>query len=128
MANRRIASRTTKGFTLIEVLVALVIIGMALPALGLRFQSMLDHTGRMEEKNYAYWIAQNKLNEIELERKLKGSFTKIKETDEIEYGGRDWVWSVETIDTAVEGIYRIEVRVGRERDNWMATLAGFISA
>ncbi|ABD82830.1 type II secretion system minor pseudopilin GspI [Saccharophagus degradans] len=120
-------SRKLKGFTLIEVLVALVVIGMALPALALRFQSMLDHTGRMEQKNYAYWIAQNKLNEIQLERNLKGAFTKIKKTDEIEYGGREWVYSIETIDTEVKGIYRIEVSVGEAKDQWLASLAGFIS-
>jgi|GEM_PF-5538562 len=50
-----------KGFTLIEVLIALMIVSVALPALMLRVQSVSDNTAYMEEKTFAYWVAQNKM-------------------------------------------------------------------
>lgn len=114
------------GFTLIEVLIALTIVGMALPALMLNVQSVSDNTSYLEEKTYAYWIAENRIQEIMLQRKVTQVLPKARQNDTIEYGGRDWFWQVDTQSTSLDGLFRVEVKVGLERDVWLATIAGFL--
>jgi len=115
-----------KGFTLIEVLIALMIVSVALPALMLRVQSVSDNTAYMEEKTFAYWVAQNKMQELMLRRQVMKVMVKSKQNDTIEFGGREWFWQVDSQSTAVERLYRIEVRVGVQRGEWLATLSGFM--
>ncbi|PCJ98229.1 MAG: type II secretion system protein GspI [Alteromonadaceae bacterium] len=115
------------GFTLIEVLVALVLVGVALPAMIIRIQSILDNTAYMEEKTYAYWIAENVMQEMILTQELEKDVTKSrKQTDIIEYADRKWHWKVETEETAQPGMYRIDVSVGFDEDSSLAALSGFI--
>lgn len=117
-----------KGFTLIEVMVALVIIGLALPALIFRFSIMLDQTGRIEEKNYAMWLAQNKYHEFTLNARLSKQLDKGKQTDTETFAGLTYVWTLETFDSEVPEVMRIEIKTGREEDAWLARLDGFVSA
>lgn len=112
-----------------EVMVAIMIVGVALPALIYRIQSVVDHTAHIEQKTYAYWIAENKLQELMLTRRLQKLVPKAGQNDTLEFGGDDWRWEVEVEDTAVEGMFRFDIRVGKEddRDKWLANLSGFIN-
>lgn len=117
----------TRGFTLIEVMVALAIVAMALPALLFRFQQMLDHTGRIEEQNYATWLAQNKYKELVLNTKITQQFEKTKESDTEKFAELDYFWTIETFDTEVPEVFRVEIKVGRKKDDWLSVLDGYIS-
>ena len=115
------------GFTLIEVLVALVIVGLALPALLLRTQAIIDHSSYINEKTYAYWFAENKMQEMQLTHRLEGNVTKTrKRQDTEEFAGQEWFWRVEMEETAVPRMFRMEVSVGLSEDEVIANLSGFL--
>ncbi len=115
------------GFTLIEVLVALVVVGVALPALLVRMQGVLDHTSYINTKTYAYWFAENKMQELFLTQKLQKNVVKTKKKqDEEEFAGLSWHWRTEIEETAVENMYRVEIFVGLEQDETLANLSGFL--
>lgn len=119
--------RKSAGFTLIEVMVALFIVGVSLPAMVTRMSSIIDHTISIEEKTYAYWIADNKLQEFLITQQLEQSLNSTsREKDTIEYGGREWVWQSEVVVTAVPEIFRLNVTVGLTEDESLANLSGFI--
>lgn len=119
--------RISGGFTLIEVMVALFIVGVALPAMVGRMQGIVENTISIDEKTYAYWIAENKLQELQLTQEMQQSITRSgRQKDNLEYGGREWVWESEVISTAVPEIFRLEIRVGLTEDQTLATLVGFI--
>lgn len=119
--------RISGGFTLIEVMVALFIVGVALPAMVGRMQGIVENTISIDEKTYAYWIAENKLQELQLTQEIQQSITRSgKQKDSLEYGGREWVWQSEVISTAVPEIFRLEVKVGLTEDETLASLIGFI--
>ena len=146
-------AKDCSGFTLIEVLVALVFIGLALPALTLRVQTILDHTSYMEEKSYSYWIAQNRMEQYLIEKRIedakraavvpqpgnaqqaaaqaqaaaasRGSQKKVL-NETLEYNGLDWFLRIEREETAADETYYIHVSVGRTEGNWSATLTRLI--
>lgn len=119
--------QASEGFTLIEVLIALVIVGMALPALLLRMQAILDDTDHVTKKTYAYWMAENKRQEMLIRQKLeKNIVKKRKQQDKEEFLGVDWFWKVEIEETDVPKMYRMEIAVGIEEDEPIANLSGFL--
>jgi type II secretion system protein I len=75
------------GFTLIEVLVAVVIMGLALPLLLEGFSLVLDSTSRAYEETFATILAREKLNEVCL------SLSQESEGDVIDKGKR-FHWEV----------------------------------
>ena len=131
MANR--LRRTNTGFTLIEVLVALAIVGVALPALLFRVQTILDSASYIDEKNYAYWVAQNQLATLLLEKELTKTIPKGTQSDQVEFAGLSWYWHLEVTTTEMPGeegpvgnIHRLTVDVGREQDESIVSVFGFI--
>lgn len=125
------ANNTSGGFTLVEVLVALVIVSLALPALISSITTVVDATGRMEKKAYAGWIAQNKLQEIMITKDLQNEMPKSRLRDTLEYGGQNWDWQVDVTEqeTIVGKVFRFDIKVGEvdaDDGEWLVTLAGFI--
>ena len=115
------------GFTLIEVMVALFIVAIALPVFLKSMHGLLDNTSHMRDKTHAYWLAENKMQEMMLEHEIKGDVTKTrKREDQEEFAGREWYWKVEMERTAVEQMYRMEISVGLEQDESLASLSGFL--
>ncbi|MBM5811381.1 MAG: type II secretion system protein GspI [Gammaproteobacteria bacterium] len=117
-----------RGFTLIEVVVALAIVAIGMLAV---FRVIGDTTASVEylrDRTLAGWIADNRITEM----RGSGDFPSIDETrGELEFAGRRWHWVAAVAQTPVDGLRRIDVRVRRDgdpEDSALATVTGFIGA
>ena len=54
----------TRGFTLVEVLVALAIVALGSAAVMTALSTGSQSTSRLRERSYAEWVALNRLTEI----------------------------------------------------------------
>ncbi|HEV8078020.1 MAG TPA: type II secretion system minor pseudopilin GspI [Marinobacter sp.] len=118
-----------RGFTLIEVMVALVVVAVALPAMMLLITTQLQGASFTREKTQAFWIAENQLTRINLRRQLLDDYTLPRtENGNLNSNGIEWFWQIETEDTEVPGFKRldIEVYLDTDRQNPLATLTGFM--
>ena len=118
------------GFTLIEVLVALLIAGFLLPALLTAFSSQADGLGYLREKSVAQWVAANKLTEARLELRRTRAVFEGKREGSVEMAEREWFWKMSSEKTQVEDFYRVqgEVAAGSEDSSPLYTLVGFMAA
>lgn len=121
------ASNRQSGFTLVEVMVAMMIVALALPALLGQTASLSRHTYAARAKTQAFWVAQNKMAEIRIDRRLNDTMPPRKETDTVELGRTTWTWTVTTEETAIENMFRMEVEVAvAGQEGTLAWLSGFI--
>jgi general secretion pathway protein I len=119
-----VGARKDGGFTLIEVMVALAIIGLALIAVGSKMGQMVDMANTMRERTYASWIAQNKITELRLANVVPEVSSA---SGEIEYAGTEWRWRSVVSETGVENLFRVDVSVGYPgSDGDVRTVSGFI--
>ncbi|MGI9264517.1 MAG: type II secretion system minor pseudopilin GspI [Gammaproteobacteria bacterium] len=113
-----------RGFTLIEVLVALVIVALSLTALAASMSQMLDAAVTMRDRTYASWIAQNKIVEMRLANVVPEVATT---SGEIEYGNGTWEWRAVVSETGIENFMRIDVSVSHYGEDYIVrTVSGFI--
>lgn len=117
-----------RGFTLIEVLVALAIVAVGMAAVLGTLSSSADTIAYLRDKTFANWVA---LNQIALVR-LSGQLPAPGKSDgDSEFAGRKWHWHQEVSTTQVPGMVRMDVSV-RPADiepvdsdrGWYATLSG----
>ena len=106
----RVSHRTT-GFTLVEVMVALAVVAVALPALLFALSQQVDGTAYLRDKSLAQMVASNKLTEIRI---------LVEATRRLPEGGdhgveilaqREWFWWLESTDTVLEDFKRIEILI-----------------
>lgn len=72
----QIGKRNTKGFTLIEVLVAFSILSLTLAALFSLFSTSTRNTQVGDEYSYAVLLAESKLAELGITEPLRPGFTR----------------------------------------------------
>ncbi len=114
----------TRGFTLLEVMVAVAVIGLALTAITASISQMIDAASTMRMRTYANWIAQNRIAEL----RLAAQAPEIGASNgEVEYANADWVWRAEVSETGVEDLYRIDVSVSLAGGEPIRTVSGFTS-
>ena len=116
-----------RGFTLIEVLVALAIVTIGMAAVLGALTSSANTSAYMRDKTFAQWVA---LNQIALLR-LSGQMTPTGNSDgDTDFAGRKWHWRREVTATQVPGVVRIDVKVrpaeikGDEDNGWFTTVSG----
>ncbi len=86
------SSDVNKGFTLIEVMVALAIFAISVTALTGSFQSNINNAARLKDKTMATWVAQNKLVELKAAYNLNKSVpSTTKRIDKVKFAERDWL-------------------------------------
>ncbi len=105
MNRRRPAPR---GFTLVEILVALAVLAIALTAAGHSLGTAIDTTAALRERMLARWVAEDRLSELELKNEWPSLDTK---EGDAEMGGRKFHWIQETGATPVARMRRVEVSV-----------------
>lgn len=120
----RIGLRTGRGFTLVEVMVALAIAALALGAVAAAVSQMIDSATAMEQRTYASWIGQNKIAEL----RLANVVPEVGEdSDDVTFAGREWRWESTISETGVEGLYRVDVDVSLAgTEGVIRTVTGFI--
>lgn len=113
-----------RGFTLIEVMVALVVASLALVAVMASISQMIDAGTAMRDRTYAAWIAQNKIAELRLANTEPEVSTS---NGEVEFAGLEWGWTAAISETGVEYLYRVDVGVTfAGSDDVIRTVTGFI--
>lgn len=120
-----------RGFTLVEVMVALMIAAFLFPALLLGFNQQADGIAYLRDKSVAQWVASNKLTETRIEVQRTGQLFRGRRSGSTEMLEREWYWWLTSEATEVEDFYRIEVRVADSEtggDAPLFTLVGFMAA
>ncbi len=115
-----------RGFTLIEVMVALAIVGLALPALIFQVMANVDHQTYLRDRAFAQWVAQNRLAEVQLQRRigqrvLTGSSSGFEDMAQVR-----WAWRLNITASGVEGMSRLEVEVGLPDREPLYRSVGFV--
>lgn len=126
--------RSIQGFTLLEVLIAMVVLALSLGAV---IQSAGDYTinqAYLRDRTFANWVARNQLvmalmsetwpstgqtkGEVEFPQSVSGS------------GGREWRWKMQVTQTPEQDLRRLDIDVfplGADDDaEPLATLSGFM--
>jgi general secretion pathway protein I len=97
-----------RGFTLVEVLVALMIVAMGLTALMVAVSGTARTSGYLRDKTLAQWIALNRLSEVRLNT---SKFTQNTDAGELNFAGRTWHYDTRYFDTSIATMKRVVVRV-----------------
>jgi general secretion pathway protein I len=101
-----------RGFTLIEVLVALVIVAFGMGAVLATLSAAANNTAALHDKTLAQWIALNLVADTRLA--LQPPKTGTTEGDLKAFGNSDWHWQREIVPVElIPGLLEISVRVRR---------------
>jgi general secretion pathway protein I len=96
-----------RGFTLLEVLIALAIVALSVGALLGTITSSASNLSYLKDKTLAEWVALNRLTEIRTAKLMPGTG---KRTGNAEMGGMRWQWEEEVTELPIKGMFRIDVR------------------
>lgn len=119
-------SRRNKGFTLLEVLVALAIFAITAAAMMNSIASSLNAQSYMERKVLAHWIAQN----IMAETRFLPQWPSVGLSNgDVEMAGHVWYWQRKVEETADPKLRRVEIEIRAEQDDEdsLVRLAGFVN-
>jgi general secretion pathway protein I len=124
-SSRRATEARRRGFTLIEVLVALTVLAVALAA-GMRaLAQSADGATTLKLRTIALWVAQNRLAEAELERPWPPPGTQAGTALE---SGIAFAWRADVASTPNPAFRRIEIVVAQAAvpDYALARLVGYL--
>jgi general secretion pathway protein I len=98
------------GFTLIEAVVALLIVALGMMAVFAQLNQYAATANYMQEKTLASWIATNVLTELSVQQDWPALGNS---EEDLEFAGREWHYTIEVSETQVENLRRADVSVAR---------------
>lgn len=126
--NRRVLCKCQVGFTLVEVMVALVIFAVLSVTLLTRLGDNIRAEQHLQQKALAEIIAENTLAQLRLKRDWSAISNK---TDTVSMGDQQWIVSTEVKDTKNENLKQVDVHVGPKaeragQDTAIITLTSYL--
>lgn len=117
-----------RGFTLVEVMVALVIFAVLSVTLLMRIGDNIRAEHYLQEKTLAGVVAQNALANLRIKKDWSAVANK---TDTVTMADQDWTVKVEVSDTKNENLRLVKVHVGPKaqfssKDNAIVTLTTYL--
>lgn len=118
-------NRYIKGFTLIEVLVAMTIIAVGVTALVQSSGAASWRANFMREREFARWVASNELTEIQVLPTWPETGSKNTETNMM---GLRWFIRTRTQKVDDPDLRRVdvEVRLEEDADGYLYSVTGFV--
>ena len=120
-----------RGFTLLEMLVALTIIAVVGLAVSSAIGNVVSQTFTLEQRLVAHWVAENHLARVRLAR--VGNTEALptgRETERVRMSGRTWRIEREIRETTHPWLRRVEIEVFEVADGDdigpLDTLVGFV--
>lgn len=102
-----------RGFTLMEVLVAMVVLSLSLMAVIKVVGAVTTSAMQLQNKTYAQWVALDKIAEM----RLQTTWPPVGKTDgESKMAGRSWHWVTQVENTADKDVHKLIVSVNPEAD------------
>lgn len=120
--------KTNRGFTLLEVMIALFVIAVALGGVIKVMGNAAANTTRLSNKTFAQWVALNQIAKLQIGNQWPrfGS-----DKGEEEMANQEWRWLQKTIKTSDANVKRIELSVWNKNDDSSAspyvTIVGFLA-
>lgn len=129
--------KAQRGFTLIEVLVALAIVALGMVAAFKALSSAADNAMQMRERTFAAWVG---FNQLATERLRAGPSVNGSQEHDVEFAGSRWHWQQTIEDLQLPGVKRVTIRIRHADDDkasgkgkqgasgdgyWLATVVGF---
>lgn len=114
-----------RGFTLLEVLVALAVLAIAMAALIKVASENAENARYLRDRTLAHWVALNVLTDIQ----VRENWLPLgKQQGTSLMGDREWFWTVTVTKTVDEELRRLDVQVydQREAQESLAIVTGFI--
>ena len=117
-----------KGFTLVEVMVALAVFAIVSVALVGNSMSTLRQAGIIQDRTLATWLAEDEITKLRLQPRNQENFPRpgtLRQTSEI--GRVEWSIEIEIEESENDDIQRVTVRVYRATESEPTTeLVGFL--
>lgn len=115
-----------KGFTLLEILMALIFISLPLAAITQSITGYVGDAAYLKEKTLAHWVAMNKLTELQVLREWPSkSSTHDGKTLMAE---QNWSWQYRVSSTPEESMRRVDIDVYAlgSKDDVITTLTAYL--
>jgi len=115
----------SRGFTLVEVIVALMIIAVALAAAISAASATVYNAAGLQERTFAHWVAMNKLTELQIMKEWPAPHKTDGSTLMAEH---EWFWTMDVIETEDKTVRKVEiaVRANDNDENSLVNVTGFI--
>ena len=128
MTSMDLLQRKQKGFTLLEVLVALLVFGLIATAAAEVGSNYIGSFERVRDKTLASWLAENRMNELRLQESLPAVSQNNIDT---EFGAFRWRITTAVSNTPEDTMRRVDIRVAKYRGDQgepasVHTLSAFI--
>ena len=120
-------SSPAAGFTLLEVMVALVIVALGLMAAFGQVNQSLNAASRLRTMTLAHWIAVDQITRL----RVLGEFPAIgSSSDEVEMANTRWIYKTKVTKADLETLRVVDVSVALadSPDSVIATVTGVIGA
>ena len=102
-----------KGFTLVELLLALAVFAYAASSIMQLVGQSASNLSQLEEMTFASWVANDRLSELQVSTVWP---PKNKDKGEVEMAGNLWFWQQEVVATEDERLRAVTVRVSLDKD------------
>jgi general secretion pathway protein I len=115
-----------RGFTLLEVLVALAIVALGLMAAFGQLGQTASTASRLRDKTLAHWVARDRLTELRLLREFPPLGNR---SGEVELADVNWKYTLRVEETPRADVRRVEVEVAfaDRPDRIVTRLTGFLA-
>ena len=120
-------SNKNKGFTLLEVMIALFIVAVALGGVIKVMGNAASNSSRLTSRTFAQWVALNQITKLRINKEWP-KFGEAKGEEEMAH--QKWKWVQKAVKTEDENIKRIEVSVWNINDvdsSPYVTVVGFLA-
>lgn len=105
--------RWVRGFTLIEVMVALSVFSLAALAALQAASGHLTGLSALQDKTFAQYVASNRLAELSLEKQWP---LEDKRSGQQEQAGVTWYWQQQVVETVTPNVVAVTVKVMKNED------------